>query len=152
MKPRNLFSVSLSIALIAGCATPADSNRVYTRSALNSATRTIEATVVNKRSVLVDASTGVGGSAGGALGAIGGSSIGGNSRDNLAGAVIGAVVGSAIGAAIESNSSKISAFEYIVKSDIAGLMTIIQTDSDFSVGQRVFVIMGAKPVIVNSGQ
>lgn len=152
MNLRNRFSLLLSIALLGGCATPADSNRVYTRSALNVATRTIEATIVNKRSVLVDASTGVGGSAGGALGAIGGSSIGGNSRDNLAGAVIGAVVGSAIGAAIESNSSKIGAVEYIVKSEVAGLMTIIQTDTEFNVGQRVFVILGAKPVIVNSGQ
>lgn len=135
-----------------GCTTPVDSNKVYGRSALTTATRTIEAVIVSKRDVLVDPSTGVGSSAGGALGAIGGSSLGKGGRDNLAGAVVGAVVGSAVGAAIDSSANKIGAFEYIVKSDVAGLLTIVQTDSEFSVGQKVFVILGSKPIIVKAGQ
>ena len=89
---------------------------------------------------------------GGALGAIAGSSLGGNSRDSLAGAVIGAVAGATIGAAMESSSSKIDAFEYIVKSDVAGLLTIVQTDNEFIVGQTVYVILGDKPLLVKGQQ
>jgi outer membrane lipoprotein SlyB len=135
-----------------GCAAPKDSNKIYSRNALSSATRTIEGHIVSKRAVQVDPSSGVGGTTGGALGAIAGSGVGGNSRDNLAGAVIGAVAGATIGAAIDSASSKIDAFEYIVKSDVAGLLTIIQTDNEFLVGQKVYVILGDKPVLVKGQQ
>jgi outer membrane lipoprotein SlyB len=140
------------VALLVGCAAPKDSNKVYGRNALSSATRTIEGQIVSKRSVQVDPSSGVGGTTGGALGAIAGSSIGSNSRDNLAGAVIGAVAGVTIGAAIDSAGSKIDAFEYIVKSDVAGLLTIVQTDNEFLVGQKVYVILGDKPVLVKGQQ
>jgi len=151
MKKYQKILLLISAIAVVGCSTPVDSNKVYSRSALNSATRTIEAVIVSKRDVLVDPSTGVGSSAGGAVGAIGGSSLGGSRRDNLAGAVVGAVVGSAIGSAMESSATKINAFEYIVKSDVAGLLTVVQTDNEFSVGQKVFVILGSKPVIVKAG-
>lgn len=140
------------IAVLVGCAAPKDSNKVYGRNALSSATRTIEGQIVSKRPVQVDPSSGVGGTTGGALGAIAGSGVGSNSRDNLAGAVIGAVAGATIGAAIDSASSKINAFEYIVKSDVAGLLTIVQTDNEFLVGQKVYVILGDKPVLVKGQQ
>lgn len=139
-------------ALLIGCAAPVDSNKVYGRSALTSATRTIEAVIVSKRDVLVDASTGAGGAAGGALGAIGGSSLGSNTRGNLAGAVVGTVVGAVVGSAIESSANRINAFEYIVKSDVAGLMAIVQVDGEFEVDQNVFVVLGSKPVIVKAGR
>lgn len=140
------------VALLTGCAAPKDSNKIYGRNALSSATRTIEGKIVSKRAVQVDPSSGIGGTAGGALGAIAGSSLGGNSRDSLAGAVIGAVAGATIGAAMESSSSKIDAFEYIVKSDVAGLLTIVQTDNEFIVGQTVYVILGDKPLLVKGQQ
>jgi outer membrane lipoprotein SlyB len=140
------------VAALVGCAVPKDSNKVYGRNALSSATRTIEGQIVSKRSVQVDPSSGVGGTTGGALGAIAGSGVGSNSRDNLAGAVIGAVAGATIGAAIDSAGSKIDAFEYIVKSDVAGLLTIVQTDNEFLVGQKVYVILGDKPVLVKGQQ
>ena len=152
MKTSSLFLIigASSLALIAGCTTPVDSNKIYGRNALSSATRTIEAVVVSKRNVQVDSSSGVGGTTGGALGAIAGSGVGSNSRDGLAGAVVGAVVGGTIGAAIDSNAAKIDAYEYIVKSDAAGLLTVVQIDNDFSVGQRVFVVLGNKPVLVKA--
>lgn len=146
-----LFCLTLSLAMF-GCAAPSDSNKVYNRSALSSATRTIEAVIVSKRNVLVDPSTGVGSATGGTLGAIGGSSLGSNGRDNLAGAVIGTVIGSAAGAAIEASVNKINAYEYIVKSDVAGLLTIIQIDDEFLIGQKVYVILAGKPVLVKVGQ
>jgi outer membrane lipoprotein SlyB len=135
---------------LSACISPQDSNKTYGRSALSSATRTSEAQIVSKRAVKVDPNSGVGANAGGALGAIAGSGAGSNSRDGLAGAVIGAVAGATVGAAIESSAAKIDAFEYIVKTDVAGLLTIVQTDDEFSVGQRVFVVLGAKPVLVKA--
>lgn len=138
----------VSMALLASCAAPRDSNKLYGRSSLTTATRTIEGKVVSKRVVQVDTSRGIGGSTGGALGAIAGSGLGSSSRENLAGAVIGAVVGASAGAALESSKSTIGAFEYIVKSDVAGLITIIQIDGEFSVGERVYVVLGDKPVLV----
>lgn len=152
---KKVFLASATTAVITallGCAAPRDSNKVYGRNALSSATRTIEGQIVSKRSVQVDPSSGVGGTTGGALGAIAGSGVGGNSRDNLAGLVIGAVAGATIGAAIDSAGSKIDAFEYIVKSDVAGLLTIVQTDNEFLVGQKVYVILGDKPVLVKGQQ
>lgn len=139
---------SILLASLAGCATPNASNQHYDRTALSSATRTIEGEIVSKRPVKVNASSGAGATTGGALGGIAGSSIGSNGRDNLAGAVVGIVAGAAIGAAVESSAQTFDAFEYIVKSNVAGLMTIVQTDTTFSVGDKVFIVLGTKPVIV----
>jgi len=145
-----LVPISALFLFLSGCTTPKASNSVYGGAALTSATRTIEAVIVSKRSVQVDASKGVGASSGGALGAIGGSSLGGSGRDNAAGAVVGAVIGATVGAALDSKSSTIDAIEYIVKSDVAGLLTILQTDGEFQIGQKVYVIMGTKPVLVKA--
>ena len=144
-----IFLASLTLL---GCANPKASNTQYGNAALTNATRTIEASIVSKRAVTVDTSRGTGGATGGALGAIGGSSIGGSGRDNLAGAVVGAVAGAAVGALVDSAASTISAYEYIVKSDVAGLLTIVQVDDNFSVGDKVYVILGTKPVIVAAGK
>ncbi len=149
IKLKILIVAALACALSA-CVTPIDSNKVYGRGALTSATRTIEAVVVSKRDVKVDPSTGIGANTGGALGAIAGTGFGSNSRDGLAGAVVGAVAGATIGAVVDSSVQKIDAFEYIVKSDVAGLLTIVQIDNDFSVGQKVFVILGGKPFLVKA--
>lgn len=138
----------MSVSVLLGCAAPNASNQQYDRSALASATRTIEGEVVSKRQVKVNASSGTGAAAGGALGGIAGSSIGSSGRDNLAGAVVGVLAGAAIGAAAESSAQTIEAFEYIVRSNVAGLLTIVQTDATFVVGDKVFVVLGAKPVIV----
>ena len=149
-KPLNFqgaFAAILLVSLV-GCAAPNASNQQYDRSALSTATRTIEGEILSKRLVKVNASTGTGAAAGGALGGIAGSSLGSNSRDNLAGAVIGVLAGAAIGAAVDSSAKTIDAVEYIVRSNIAGLMTIVQTDTAFNVGDKVFVILGSKPVIV----
>jgi outer membrane lipoprotein SlyB len=141
------FYLLFGCALV-GCAAPNASNQQYDRTALSSATRTIEGEIVSKRPVTVNASSGTGAAAGGALGGIAGSSLGSNGRDNLAGAVIGVLAGAAIGAAAESSAKTIEAFEYIVRSNVAGLLTIVQTDSTFAVGNKVFVVLGSKPVIV----
>lgn len=62
------------------------------------------------------------------------------------------LAGAAIGAAAESSAQTLDAFEYIVRSNVAGLLTIVQTDASFRVGDNVFVVLGAKPVIVPMGR
>lgn len=151
MTSKRLLAVACSIicaGTFVGCSTPTASNREYDRSALSSATRTIEGEVVSKRPVRVNASSGTGTAAGGALGGIAGSSIGSSGRDNLAGVVVGILAGAAIGAAVESSAQTIDAFEYIVRSNVAGLLSIVQRDATFSVGEKVFVVLGTKPLIV----
>lgn len=152
MRSIALYGLMFGVALMGGCATPNASNTQYGASALTSATRTIEAEIVSKREVRVNTATGSGAAAGGALGAIGGSSVGSGGRDNLAGAVIGAVAGAAVGAAVDSSARTIDAFEYIVKSNVAGLLTIVQTDGNFAVGDKVYVVMGNKPVLVKGSK
>jgi outer membrane lipoprotein SlyB len=114
------------------------------------ASRTVEGVVVSKRPVKVSGTTGVGGESGSAIGAVAGSGIGSGGRDNIVGAIGGAVVGGIAGAAIEQSSTKQSAFEYIVKSDVTGLMTIIQSDGDINVGDSVFIVLSSKPVLVKN--
>lgn len=145
------WGLIFSSALV-GCVSPNASNQQYDRSALSSATRTIEGEIVSKRAVKVNSSSGTGAAAGGALGGIAGSSIGSNGRDNLAGAVVGVLAGAAIGAAADASVQTIDAFEYIVRSNVAGLLTIVQTDSTFAVGNKVFIVLGSKPVLVPLSQ
>lgn len=140
----------ISAVFLNGCATPNASNAQYSSSALSSATRTIEGVVVSKRPVTVTGTNSLGVGAGASVGAIAGSSIGSNVRDNLAGAVVGAVAGGLVGAAMEANATKQDAYEYIVKSDVMGLTTIIQADSNIYVGDKVFVVLSNKPVLVKN--
>lgn len=144
-------SVMTGIAFfLTSCATPNASSTQYSASSLSMAARTIEAVVVSKRQVQISGTSSVGGTAGAAVGGITGSSIGSSSRDALAGAVVGAVAGGLIGAAIESNATKQQAYEYIVKSDVTGLMTIIQSESEIEVDDLVFVVLSSKPVLVKN--
>lgn len=145
----NPFAI-LGMALLAGCAAPNASNTNYSSSSLMSATRTVEGVVVSKRPVKVSGSSNTGGMAGGALGAIGGSGIGSNGRENAAGAIVGAVIGGAVGAAAERNATQQDAFEYIVRSDVTGLMTIIQSDDTIQVGDKVYIVLANKPVLVKN--
>jgi outer membrane lipoprotein SlyB len=111
----------------------------------------VEGRIVSKRQVIVQGTGALGGTAGAVLGGVGGSAIGGSARANVAGAVAGAVAGGIAGAVIEESATRQQAFEYIVKSDVAGLMTIIQADNNLNVDDSVYVVLSAKPVIVKAG-
>lgn len=145
-------SINLAIVglILTSCSVPNASNNQYSASALTMTARTIEAIVVSKRKVMVSGTSSLGGITGATLGGVAGSSIGRSGRDGIAGAVVGAVAGGLAGAAIEANTTKQAAFEYIVKSDVTGLMTIIQSDEGIEVGDPVFVILSSKPVLVKN--
>jgi len=144
------YGALIPALIIGGCAAPNASNRQYSASALSMAARTVEGIVVSKRPVHVGGTSGLGGATGVAMGGIAGSSIGGNARDNLVGAIAGGVIGGLVGAAVEANATAQDAYEYIVKSDVTGLMTLIQADSNISVGDRVFIVLASKPVLVKN--
>lgn len=149
MRLNILFFIGLCL-VASGCAAPNASNNQYSANSLTMAARTIEASIVSKREVQVSGTSSLGGTTGAAVGGIAGSSIGRNTRDGLAGAVVGAVAGGLIGAAAEASATKQLAYEYIVKSDVTGLMTIIQSDGGFEIGDPVFVVLSTKPVLVKN--
>ncbi|HYD81343.1 MAG TPA: hypothetical protein VEC06_16170 [Paucimonas sp.] len=140
--------VVFSSALLAGCAAPSGSNSTYSSSSMKNATRTVEGAVVSKRPVKVAGSAGQG--VGGLLGAIAGSGVGSGGREHAAGAIVGAIVGGAVGSAVDRNAMQHDAFEYIVRSASSDLLTVIQTDDTFQVGDKVFVVLADKPVLVKS--
>jgi len=164
-----LLIVSL---FLVGCV-PNASNMQYASTDLAGAAPTVEGVVVSKRPIQVAGTEGgsaVGTVVGGLAGAVIGSGFGGgrgNSLATLGGAVAGGLVGDQIGKAV----TKQNAFEYIVRleqtqkvKEVTGrtrsyternisakrLVTIIQSDAGFQVGNRVFVVMSSKPVIVGS--
>ena len=145
-----LFCTLIAAFCLSGCTAPNASNSQYSAGSLSAAIRTVEAVVVSKRQVMVSGTSTFGGMSGAAVGGIAGASMGGNQSDSMAGAVVGAVAGGLIGAAVESSATKQSAYEYIVKSDVTGLMTLIQSDPEIQVGDTVFVVLNNKPVLVRA--
>lgn len=142
--------VTLALNLVAGCAAKAVTDRQYPAGSLSMSARTIEATVVSKREVVIMGTTGVGGAAGAVIGGAGGSRFGRSARGSIAGALTGAVIGGLVGAAIEASATQQDAFEYIVQSDVTGLMTLLQLDGEAEVGDSVFVVLSARPVLVKN--
>lgn len=145
-----LLTALVAVVVLAGCAAPNSSNRQYSASSLNMSARTIEAVVVSKRSVTVSGTSSIGGASGALAGGVAGSGVGRGTRGNIVGAVAGVVVGGIAGAAIEATATQQEAFEYIVKSDVTGLMTLIQSEGDIEVGDAVFLILANKPILVRN--
>ena len=151
--PRLQSGATLSILLLigivtTGCSTPSNQSSVYDRSAMLGAIRTIRGKVVSKREVTIKGATGLGAAAGAGVGAVGGSSLGGNSNDSAVGAIVGAVVGGTIGAIAESEAFVADGYEYVVESKVAGLLTIVMTDSSYEVGEKVFITLGRTPKLI----
>ena len=145
------FSIILLVGVtvfVTGCSTPSNTSTTYDRGAMTSAQRTISGKVVSKRVVTVKGDTGVGSSAGAGIGAIAGGNLGGDNSDNAIGAIVGAVVGGTAGAIAESEAFATDALEYVVESNVAGLLTIVMTDSSFEVGDDVFIVLGRTPKLI----
>lgn len=159
--------LALSFFLV-GCV-PNASNMQYSSSDLASAAPSVEGVVVSKRPIQVaGTSSGVGTVAGALAGTAAASNVGGGRGQTIA-MVGGALLGAMAGSAAEERMTKQKAFEYIVrigspytvkqvtgrtreytetKTSSQRLVTVIQSDVNFNPGDRVFVIMSAKPRIV----
>lgn len=144
--------VLLSGLLLTGCSTPNNQSSVYDRSAMSGAIRTIRGQIVSKREVTIKGGTGLGATTGAGVGAIGGSSMGGNANDSAVGAIVGAVIGGTVGAISESEVFAADGYEYVVESKVAGLLTIVMTDSSYEVGENVFITLGKTPKLIKLGQ
>ena len=146
---RVLLFISICFPFISACSVPENSSASYNRSEMNVAQRTVKAKIVSKRSVTVSGASGVGETAGAATGYIAGSTMGDSGAENAIGAVIGTVVGATVGTAIENQAQSVEATEYILESDVTGLLTIIMTDASFPKGAFVYVSLGSPPKIMS---
>ncbi len=115
---------------------------------MSGAIRTIRGQVISKRAVTIKGGTGLGAAAGTGVGAIGGASLGENASDSAVGAILGAVVGGTVGAIAESEAFAADGYEYVVESSVAGLLTIVMTDSSYEVGEDVFITLGRTPKLI----
>ncbi|NRR33893.1 glycine zipper 2TM domain-containing protein [Oxalobacteraceae bacterium] len=134
-----LIAVAVASALaLSGCATPSNSNSVYSAGQAQNEQSVRMATVESVREVTIDkGETGTGTLAGAALGGVGGSSVGGG-KGSIATGIIGAVAGGIIGNAIENNASKHKGFEITVRLENGDLRSIVQdADEQFRAGERV---------------
>jgi outer membrane lipoprotein SlyB len=166
-KPILTLCVLLSGFILTGCTTPNASSQEYAPGDLSAAAPTVPGIVLAKRPIFVQGHSELGGLIGTLAGAIGGSALGGGrgqSLTTLGGAVLGGVAGSMAHKKLTSQN----AYEYVVKverpqkyTDIQGTLnfnvrsgktqdavTVVQTEGNISVGERVFVVMSQKPRIV----
>jgi len=129
-------------AVLAGCANPTASSRVYTFDQAQRAQTVTLGYVIGVRPVTIQASqtSGMGVIAGGALGAVTGSAIGGGSGRRIT-TVGGAVGGAMAGNAIENASTRRQGLEITIRLDSGDVRVITQeADVPISTGQRVQVV------------
>lgn len=135
-------SVLALTAVLAGCANPSASSRVYTFDQAQRAQTVTLGYVIGVRPVTIQASqtSGLGVIAGGALGAVTGSAVGGGSGRRIT-TVGGAVGGAMAGNAIENASMRRQGIEITVRLDSGDVRVITQeADVPISTGQRVQIV------------
>jgi outer membrane lipoprotein SlyB len=137
------ITIVVAAALVAGCATPTSSGRVYSSGQARQEQTVRMAVVESVREVVLDGSQGpVGTIAGGAIGGIAGSNIGGG-RGSTIGSILGAVAGGVAGQALERNVTKKKGLEITVRLDNNELRAITQeADEEFRPGERVRLLSG----------
>lgn len=142
------YALLLSAVLLVGCASNISPNS-YSAGSVGQVNRTVAGTVISVRAVSVDSDGGGGALVGGTAGAVAGSSVGGGTRANALGAIGGALVGAAVGSAIQRNNAQQTGMEYVVQTENANLLTVVQGDSPaFPVGARVLVLYGSPSRVI----
>lgn len=148
-----LFVIAATTAVaLSGCVQT--SANVYEPYAVGQAAYTEMGVVTASRPVEVASrgGTGIGAVVGAVAGGIAGSQIGpsrsynrrgyrrrGSSAASALGTLGGAVIGGLIGAVIETEASRQTATEYVVRLDDGSLVTIVQGSQPIATGQRVFL-------------
>jgi len=137
------ITILVSAAIVAGCATPTSSGRVYSSGQARQEQTVRMAVVESVREVSLEGSQGpVGTIAGGAIGGIAGSNVGGG-RGSTIGSILGAVAGGVAGQAIERNVTQKKGVEITVRLDNNELRAITQeADETFRPGERVRLLSG----------
>lgn len=136
-------SILTLATIVAGCATPTSSGRVYSSGQARQEQTVRMAVVESVREVTLDGSQGpVGTIAGGAIGGIAGSNVGGG-RGSTVGSILGAVAGGVAGNVIERNVTRKKGLEITVRLDNNELRAITQeADEEFRPGERVRLLSG----------
>ncbi|TAK76526.1 MAG: hypothetical protein EPO11_04125 [Gammaproteobacteria bacterium] len=144
-----LFITCTLFLSISGCGQNLSTN-TYESSDVGVASKVKKGTIIAKRPVDIDNSTGVGGLAGAGAGAAAGSMIGGNTAVNIISAIGGAVIGGVAGHAAEKGLSHHQGYEYIIQLDKGSTISVVQSAEEtiFNVNQHVLVIYGSKTRIV----
>lgn len=137
------ISIAATAVLVAGCATPTSSGRVYSSGQARQEQTVRMAVVESVREVTLDGSQGpVGAIAGGAIGGIAGANVGGG-RGSTVGSILGAVAGGVAGNVIERNVTRKKGLEITVRLDNNELRAITQeADEEFRPGERVRLLSG----------
>ncbi|HYG45065.1 MAG TPA: glycine zipper 2TM domain-containing protein [Bordetella sp.] len=132
----------VSAAVLAGCANPTASSRVYTFEQTQRAQTVVLAHVTSVRPVVIQASntSGLGAAAGGVLGAVAGSAVGGGSGRRLT-TVGGGIGGAMAGNAVENARNRTQGAEITLRLDSGETRVVVQqADVPVFAGQRVQVI------------
>lgn len=138
----------LLCCFLSACANNLSSSS-YTGQQVNTASRVAYGTIIQKRTVTINNSTGVGGLAGAAAGGVAGSAIGGSSRANIVSGIGGALVGGLLGHAVEKGIRTQQGYAYIIRTNRSGTISVTQTkDNNLPVGMRVMVVYGKQVRVV----
>lgn len=154
MRRRGAWAISVILAcwLLSSCA-PDVSPDTYSVGAVGQANRAVAGNIIHVRFVHIAGQSQGGAAVGAAAGAVGGSFVGGDVRSNVMGGIAGAVVGGIVGAAIQSAASRTTAWEYVVRTDVGALITVVQDGkAPLQDGERVLVLYGPKIRIVSMGR
>lgn len=128
-------------ALLAGCAAPPQSGRVYSAYQTQQEQSVRTGTVESVRNVLiVNPQSGTGTVSGAALGGIAGS-YAGSGRGSVATSIMGALAGGLLGQRIEAGATQRPGLELTVRIDSGEIIAITQeADEFFRAGDRVRLI------------
>jgi outer membrane lipoprotein SlyB len=127
--------------VIAGCATPTNSNQVYYSGQTQREQIVRFGIVESVRQVTIQRpDSGVGTVGGAVVGGVAGSAVGAG-RGSVVGAVIGAVAGGVAGNAIENAADRRPGYELTVRLDDGEMRAIVQdADEPFAPGERVRIL------------
>ena len=142
--------LSVSAAMLAGCANNNASGSVYSYGQAQQEQIVRYGTVVSVRSITIqkDRTSGAGVVAGGALGGVAASSIGGG-RGNVLATIGGGLLGAALGNTVENQMGKTAGLEITVRLDNGETRVIAQAaDTPIASGQRVRLVSGGGPTRV----
>jgi outer membrane lipoprotein SlyB len=136
-----LAAALFATALVAGCATPSNSNQVYYSGQTQREQIVRLGVVESVRQVTIQRpDSGVGTLGGAALGGVAGSAVGAG-RGSVVGAIVGAVAGGVAGNAIENSADRRPGYELTVRLDDGELRAIVQeADEFFAPGDRVRIL------------
>lgn len=140
MKRTKIIFTLACMMCFSGCAKNI-SGDLYTEASVDEAFETYMARIVDKHEITVKESDKLGRSgAGSSLGGTGGALLG-LENGGTASTLIGATVGAIGGAMVQDKVNTQKAFEYVIEVEgKSGLKTVIQKDSNFSIGQSVYLM------------